>query len=173
MSLISAGSFPSSTEWLAARAKLHQAIRNVEWPAGSGTFTIPPGPHLNGVTPIKDGLIAELQSLGWKKEQPLKLPPLPAGSTASKPGPLDATLVNRHHDRHLFIRGARASGRSDAATRSPIRLSEKRRNGPDERTRPGPSGLQLGNALHMDCETGPSRTDRSIHDSCGCSEQRH
>jgi len=63
--LIAKGSFPTSTEWKRIRKHLRNAIKAVDWPVGSGKFTIYPerGKRRgmgNGVTPIKRELIAEL-----------------------------------------------------------------------------------------------------------------
>ena len=40
--LVSVGDFAKSAIWRAIRANLYDAIRRVEWPLGSGTFTIFP-----------------------------------------------------------------------------------------------------------------------------------
>lgn len=49
-----------------------QSIRLVDWPHGSGSFTIHPGRHLNGVLPIKAPCIQYLIQRGWVAEA---LPP--------------------------------------------------------------------------------------------------
>jgi len=71
--LISCGEFAQSAEWETARAKLHKAIQKVEWPRGSGTFTIYPESGKkrgkgNGVTPIKKGLMLDLKRQGYRLE---------------------------------------------------------------------------------------------------------
>jgi hypothetical protein len=71
--LISCGEFAKSDAWNTARAKLHKAIKKVEWPKGSGKFTIYPESGKkrgegNGVTPIKDGLMLDLESQGYELE---------------------------------------------------------------------------------------------------------
>jgi hypothetical protein len=71
--LISCGLFAASDAWRQARRKLHTAIKKVEWPKGSGTFTIYPESgkkrgHGNGVTPIKEGLMLDLESQGYELE---------------------------------------------------------------------------------------------------------
>jgi hypothetical protein len=38
--LISCGAFPESSAWQTVRRKLYKAVRAVEWPPGSGSFTI-------------------------------------------------------------------------------------------------------------------------------------
>jgi hypothetical protein len=90
--LISAGAFATSQQWLTIRQRLHEAIRAVDWPPGSGQFTIYPESGKkrgegNGVTPIKDGLIRRLQSEGWHPEHALDI------ATLSRPGDLDAVLL--------------------------------------------------------------------------------
>lgn len=89
--LISCGEYASSDDWRKTRLSLYKAIREVDWPRGSGTFTIYPelGKERgkgNGVTPIKLGLMEELQRQGWKLEEPLDI------AILRKPGKLDAVL---------------------------------------------------------------------------------
>jgi len=72
--LISCGAFAESDAWKATRQKLQAAIKAVAWPQGSGSFTIYPQSGKkrgegNGVTPIKQGLMLDLQKHGWKLEQ--------------------------------------------------------------------------------------------------------
>lgn len=71
-SLIERGTFPKSAEWIAERARLHDAIRRVDWPPGTGRFVIYPHRHANGVKPIKDGLLLELAADGWVLEKAAK-----------------------------------------------------------------------------------------------------
>ena len=89
--LISCGNYATSAEWEETRASLYKAIREVDWPRGSGKFTIFPQSGKrrregNGVTPIKIGLMEELKKQGWKLEEPLDL------AVFKKPGKLDAVL---------------------------------------------------------------------------------
>jgi len=89
--LIVAGRFAQSGEWRRIRAAVHIAIRSVEWPPGSGKFTIRPESGKkrgegNGVKPIKLGLMAKLKNQGWVLEKALDL------ATAQRPGKLDAVL---------------------------------------------------------------------------------
>lgn len=104
--LIQAGEFVKSKAWQKTRRGLHEAIRSVDWPPGSGTFTIYPQSGKkrgegNGVGPIKLGLMRRLQAEGWKLEEKLKIGndetekvPTAGGDVevASKPGKLDAVL---------------------------------------------------------------------------------
>jgi hypothetical protein len=76
--LISCGEFAKSTDWERARKKLHSAIKKVEWPKGSGKFTIYPESGKkrgegNGVTPIKAGLMLDLEQQGYRLESPAVL----------------------------------------------------------------------------------------------------
>jgi hypothetical protein len=78
VSLISRGNFATSDEWAKARKKLHAAIRKVEWPKGSGKFTIYPEKGKergkgNGVKPIKEGLMIDLKRQGYEIECPAVL----------------------------------------------------------------------------------------------------
>jgi hypothetical protein len=76
--LISCGEFSQSREWKTVRSKLHKAIQSVEWPPESGKFTIYPQSGKkrgegNGVTPIKKGLLIDLERQGWRIEGQAKL----------------------------------------------------------------------------------------------------
>ena len=89
--LISCGEYAASAEWKETRESLYQAIREVDWPRGSGKFTIYPQSGKrrrdgNGVMPIKLGLMGELKKQGWKLEEPLDI------AVLRKPGKLDAVL---------------------------------------------------------------------------------
>lgn len=73
VNLISCGRFAKSAEWETARKRLHRAIRKVEWPSGSGQFTIYPESGKkrgmgNGVVPIKSGLMLDLKEQGYQLE---------------------------------------------------------------------------------------------------------
>ncbi|MBX7059753.1 MAG: hypothetical protein K1X75_16940 [Leptospirales bacterium] len=90
--LLNVGPFSTSAEWARLRENLLSEIRRIDWPPGSGKFTIHPQSGKrrgegNGVTPIKDGFIQRLIAQGWDREQPLDL------ATNVRPGKLDA--VNR------------------------------------------------------------------------------
>jgi len=89
--LISSGIYARSKHWKRTRRQIHKAIRSVDWPPGSGSFTIYPESGKkrgegNGVKPIKEGMMKELVSMGWKLEQPLDI------ATVKRPGKLDAVL---------------------------------------------------------------------------------
>lgn len=87
--LISEGSFPRSREWKRIRSGLHDAVRAVDWPLGSGKFTIHPQSGKrrgegNGVKPIKTECLVRL--CGWQSEVALDV----LGSV--NPGELDAVF---------------------------------------------------------------------------------
>lgn len=89
--LIARGPFAESDGWRTVRSLVHAAIRRVDWPRGSGAFTIFPerGKERkagNGVKPIKDGLMAELAATGWTLEKDLGI------AARKRPGKLDAVL---------------------------------------------------------------------------------
>lgn len=93
--LLSCGRYASSAEWKLTRSTLYKAIQEVDWPRGSGKFTIYPESGKkrgqgNGVTPIKDGLMEELAKQGWRLEVPLDI------ATVTKPGRLDAVLDTKY-----------------------------------------------------------------------------
>lgn len=70
--LLSYGPYSKSQEWKKTREFLHEAITRVDWPVGSGSFTIWNEHHGNGVVPIKKELMLELKKdQGWLLEQPL------------------------------------------------------------------------------------------------------
>src|SRR5512135_2149364 len=76
--LIHKGEYACSETWRLTRNTLYQAVRKVDWPPGSGAFTIYPESGKkrqtgNGVTPIKNGLMQELKARGWKLEKPLDI----------------------------------------------------------------------------------------------------
>lgn len=89
--LLSRGKYASSAEWTKTRKRLYKAIRAVDWPRGSGKFTIYPESGKaraegNGVTPIKLGLMEELKRQGWTLEGRLDI------AILKRPGKLDAVL---------------------------------------------------------------------------------
>jgi hypothetical protein len=51
-----------------AFVEIKQAIGNVVWPVGASSFTINPILMGNGVKPIKNGFIAQLDAKGWEPE---------------------------------------------------------------------------------------------------------
>ena len=52
----------------AALAEIRLAIRAVDWPKGTGTFTIVPEKQANGVKPIKANFVSYLRDHGWLLE---------------------------------------------------------------------------------------------------------
>jgi len=64
------GGEPSSWEMPVQNAldEIKQAIRNVVWPIGTSSFTINPVRRGNGVKPLKNGFIAQLDAAGWEPE---------------------------------------------------------------------------------------------------------
>jgi hypothetical protein len=104
--IIEAGVFPQTEQRQQRETDVANAIRAVEWPSGSGSFTIKPIKHGNGVKPIKDAWIHYLVSVGWHKELQFDLGiadlPIDAanvpdfsaqgGLSETKPGPMDAAF---------------------------------------------------------------------------------
>jgi hypothetical protein len=71
--LIERGPFAQSGEWRKIRKGVLAAVKSVDWPVGSGSFTIYPESGKkrgkgNGVKPIKNVAIKRLKTLGWKPE---------------------------------------------------------------------------------------------------------
>lgn len=92
--LIDAGGFSQTEEWQAIEEQIFEAIRSVEWPPGSGSFTLfdEPGKKRgqgSGVKPIKQACMQRLKSLGWQLETPADI------ATVRRPGPMDATFQVR------------------------------------------------------------------------------
>jgi hypothetical protein len=95
VSLIECGKYSQSDDWKRTRATLHRAIKGVDWPPGSGKFTIYPESGKkrgegNGVKPIKNGLMVELRRLGWQIEGPAK------NAIGQVLGDFDAVLTTPH-----------------------------------------------------------------------------
>lgn len=93
--LLSCGKYSESEEWRTLETQLHDAIRRVSWPPGSGSFTIYPQSGKkrgegNGVTPIKKGLMKELRSFGWELEARLDI------AAVNRSGKLDAVLCTSY-----------------------------------------------------------------------------
>lgn len=87
--LIDAGGFSKTKEWKTIYDHITKAIKSIEWPQGSGSFTLYPESGKNrgegnGVKPIKEACMLHLQSLGWTLEQPFDI------ATVKQPGKIDA-----------------------------------------------------------------------------------
>ncbi len=85
ITVLERGSLANTAEWAAVRKDVLDAVRCVDWPHGSGRFTIYRERDGNGVVPIKIPCIRRLVDRGWKRE---KLPPIEGSVLA--PGDLDA-----------------------------------------------------------------------------------
>lgn len=90
--LIDAGGFSATEEWRAIKKHITQSINAIQWPPGSGSFTLYDEPGKargkgNGVKPIKDACMRHLQALGWGRETPVNI------TAIKRPGPMDATYA--------------------------------------------------------------------------------
>lgn len=88
--IIDAGLFSQSVDWQKIEGQIFQAIKSIEWPLGSGSFTLRKESGKkrgqgSGVTPIKKACMRKLQSFGWQLETPVDI------ATVRRPGPMDAT----------------------------------------------------------------------------------
>jgi hypothetical protein len=88
--IIDAGNFPQSHDWRKIERDIFQAIQSIEWPPGSGSFTLfdEPGKRRgqgSGVKPIKRACMQTLEALGWQLETSIGI------ATDRRPGPMDAT----------------------------------------------------------------------------------
>jgi len=88
--LIDRGQFSASDDWSATRSEIENAIKSMEWPPGSGKFTLYDESGKgrgkgSGVKPIKDMFVRELcqQGQGWEPEVKLEIP------ARVSPGPID------------------------------------------------------------------------------------
>lgn len=90
--LIDAGGFSRSEQWREIEDHIKAAVSSIQWPPGSGSFTLydesgkKPGEG-SGVKPIKEACMQTLRSLGWRLETPVDI------ATVKKPGPMDATYA--------------------------------------------------------------------------------
>ena len=90
--LITKGSFYSSEELKLIKCHVKESIESVEWPPGSGSFTLYPQSGKkrgegNGVKPIKQAFVNNLRENGWELETKLDI------ATATRSGPIDATYA--------------------------------------------------------------------------------
>lgn len=93
--LIGCGAYSDSEGWRRTRDAILTAVQAVDWPPGSGLFTIYPESGKkrgegNGVTPIKKGLLEELRRQGWVIEGPAK------NALGVQYGDFDAVLETVH-----------------------------------------------------------------------------
>lgn len=87
--LIEAGSFCSGIERKQIGKEIDASIKRVQWPPGSGSFTLHDQSGKkrgegNGVKPIKDACVLNLKDLGWLGERQVISP------SYIGPGPFDA-----------------------------------------------------------------------------------
>ncbi len=90
--LIKKGDFSNSAEWENIRGQVHSSVELVDWPPGTGLFTIYPESGKkrgqgNGVKPIKDLAISNLVKCAWIREYPW---PVEEGI---RPGNMDAAFI--------------------------------------------------------------------------------
>lgn len=91
--LIDAGNVRKLDEWNIRFGQILKAIQSIEWPPGSGSFTLydQPGKRRgegNGVKPIKNACMSRLRDeYGWTLETRIDI------ATLKVPGPLDATCL--------------------------------------------------------------------------------
>ncbi len=88
--LIGKGMFAPSKEWHDIRQSAIDGISAVEWPRGSGRFTINPVRKGNGVVPIKEQAAEKLREHGW---EPQYLWPI---ADRSRPGRMDGAYFSSH-----------------------------------------------------------------------------
>ncbi len=89
--LIDAGSFSATNDWINIEQHIVKAIKAVEWPPGSGSFTLfdqagKKRGEGSGVKPIKETCMNHLKSLGWNLETRSPI------AVLKEPGKMDATF---------------------------------------------------------------------------------
>lgn len=67
--LISNGDFINSDEFKRLYNHIIESIKIIDYPYGSGSFTLYDGKESNGVTPIKNAFIHKLDLFGWSNEK--------------------------------------------------------------------------------------------------------
>jgi len=88
--VIDAGRFSRSGDWRRIKQQILAAIHSIQWPPGSGYFTLHDQPGKargqgSGVKAIKAACMLHLESEGWDLES------RPDIATLRTPGPIDAT----------------------------------------------------------------------------------
>lgn len=88
--LIDTKGFSQSNDWKLIESHITQAIQKIEWPIGSGSFTLfnqsgKARGEGNGVKPIKEACMKHLSVMGWDLETKIDI------ATLRQPGPIDAT----------------------------------------------------------------------------------
>ncbi|WP_254846876.1 hypothetical protein [Leptospira kirschneri] len=94
--LISKGNFAESLDWKYLLDGILKEVEEVDWPPGTGKFTIYPESGKergkgNGVKVIKDSFVKRLIIKGWQAERPLNI------ASNKRPGNLDLILNFRDH----------------------------------------------------------------------------
>lgn len=89
--LIEKGDFAESKDWVFLKNEIIKEVKEVDWPPGTGKFTIFPESGKkrgmgNGVKPIKDTFVKRLITKGWESEKPLDI------ASRKRPGNLDLLL---------------------------------------------------------------------------------
>lgn len=89
--LVDAGGFSSSQVWKRIEKTITQAIGSIQWPPGSGSFTLHDQSGRgrgegNGVKPIKDACMIWLGDHGWRLEA------RPSIAVSKQPGKMDAVF---------------------------------------------------------------------------------
>jgi len=82
--LLNQGDEAKSQEVMALLEEIETGIGLVDWPKGTGQFSIYPEKMSNGVTPIKTACMTHLREQGWTLEQRQRV------GNEKVPGPIDA-----------------------------------------------------------------------------------
>jgi hypothetical protein len=66
--LLDEGGISSTPDWQRVEKNIFDAIATIEWPPNTGSFTLHPERHGNGVVPIKEACMIHLVSQHWMRE---------------------------------------------------------------------------------------------------------
>ena len=86
--VIGKGPLAPSAEWEKIRESVIAALSAVDWPLGSGKFTVNPTPHGNGVQPIQERAAGMLDGKGWEAQRRWPI------SDIRQPGRMDAAYIS-------------------------------------------------------------------------------
>ncbi|WP_138509427.1 PDDEXK family nuclease [Maricaulis alexandrii] len=84
------GALAPSSEWQKLRNDVIAAITAVEWPIGSGRFTISPQKDKNGVRPITQQAAKHLANRGWTSQVNWPI------DTSKRPAKIDSAFESQH-----------------------------------------------------------------------------
>ena len=88
--LFACGPIEESGDWDSALSTVQAVVKAMEWPEGSGKFSINPRKEGNGVRAIKEQFAKRLKTAGWATEEAITF------KSELKPGNLDFMLKTKN-----------------------------------------------------------------------------